>query len=130
MIVRTSVPIASRRTFAALGSGLLAAATASARAATPPALPAIPAPGEALAETSYRSIDVGGLNIFYREAGPTTAPIILLLHGFPTSSRMFRNLIPMLADKYRVIAPIIQHSDTAPYLHAPISTIRTPTFRT
>jgi pimeloyl-ACP methyl ester carboxylesterase len=41
---------------------------------------------------------VGGLAIFYREAGPTGAPVVLLLHGFPTSSRMFRNLIPMLAD--------------------------------
>jgi alpha/beta hydrolase fold len=41
----------------------------------------------------------------YREAGPTGAPVVLPLHGFPTSSRMFRNLIPMLADKYRVIAP-------------------------
>jgi pimeloyl-ACP methyl ester carboxylesterase len=48
---------------------------------------------------------VGGLEIFYREAGPVAAPVVLLLHGFPTSSRMFRNLIPMLADKYRVIAP-------------------------
>jgi pimeloyl-ACP methyl ester carboxylesterase len=48
---------------------------------------------------------VGGLVIFYREVGPAAAPVVLLLHGFPTSSRMFRNLIPMLADKYRVIAP-------------------------
>jgi pimeloyl-ACP methyl ester carboxylesterase len=45
------------------------------------------------------------LDIFYREAGPAAAPVVLLLHGFPTSSRMFRNLIPMLADKYRVVAP-------------------------
>jgi pimeloyl-ACP methyl ester carboxylesterase len=56
-------------------------------------------------ETRYRTIDAGGLEIFYREAGPAAAPVVLLLHGFPTSSRMFRNLIPMLADKYRVIAP-------------------------
>jgi pimeloyl-ACP methyl ester carboxylesterase len=41
----------------------------------------------------------------YREASPEAAPVVLLLHGFPTSSRMFRNLIPMLANKYRVIAP-------------------------
>jgi pimeloyl-ACP methyl ester carboxylesterase len=46
-----------------------------------------------------------GINIFYREAGPTTAPTILLLHGFPTSSHMFRNLIPALADRYHVVAP-------------------------
>jgi pimeloyl-ACP methyl ester carboxylesterase len=100
----TTMPIASRRTFIGLGSGIIAAGlSASARGATPPGLPI--APEEALAETRYRTIDVGGLVIFYREAGPTGAPVVLLLHGFPTSSRMFRNLIPMLADKYRVIAP-------------------------
>ena len=43
--------------------------------------------------------------IFYREAGPSDAPVVLLLHGFPTSSHMFRNLIPELADRYHVIAP-------------------------
>ena len=46
-----------------------------------------------------------GLEIFYREAGPRDAPTVLLLHGFPSSSHMFRNLIPMLADKYHVVAP-------------------------
>src|SRR5262244_3797193 len=71
----------------------------------PPGLPAVPASKNAFAETRYRTIGVNGLEIFYREAGPTGAPVVLLLHGFPTSSRMFRNLIPMLADKYRVIAP-------------------------
>ena len=99
------MPNASRRAFVGLGAGVLAAAlSASARGATPPGSVAIPAPGKAL-ETRYRTIDVGGLEIFYREAGPAAAPVVLLLHGFPTSSRMFRNLIPMLADKYRVIAP-------------------------
>ncbi|MES2790534.1 MAG: alpha/beta hydrolase [Planctomycetota bacterium] len=53
----------------------------------------------------HKTIKVGDLDIFYREAGPKDAPAILLLHGFPTSSQMFRNLIPALADKYRVIAP-------------------------
>src|ERR1700733_14549143 len=53
----------------------------------------------------HKTLKVGDLNIFYREAGPKDAPAILLLHGFPTSSQMFRNLIPALADKYRVIAP-------------------------
>jgi len=53
----------------------------------------------------YRTIKTDGLNIFYREAGPENAPVILLLHGYPTSSFMFRNLIPKLADKYHVIAP-------------------------
>ena len=110
MTVRTTMPIASRRsfgwTFARLGGGLLAAAlSGSTQGAGSPGLPAVPAPGEAFAETRYRTIDVGGLEIFYREAGPAAAPVVLLLHGFPTSSRMFRNLIPMLADKYRVIAP-------------------------
>jgi pimeloyl-ACP methyl ester carboxylesterase len=106
MIMRTTMPIASRRTFVGLGGGVLAAAlTASARGATLPGSPTRPAPEEALAETRYRTIDVGGLQIFYREAGPAAAPVLLLLHGFPTSSRMFRTLIPMLADKYRVIAP-------------------------
>lgn len=53
----------------------------------------------------YRSTTVEGLNIAYREAGPADAPAIVLLHGFPTSSHMFRNLIPRLADRYHVIAP-------------------------
>jgi len=53
----------------------------------------------------YRSADVGGVGVFYREAGSADAPVILLLHGFPTSSRMFRDLIPRLSDAYRVIAP-------------------------
>jgi len=55
--------------------------------------------------TSYQHAIVDGSKIFYREAGPKTAPTILLLHGFPTSSHMFRNLIPALADRYHVIAP-------------------------
>ena len=53
----------------------------------------------------YRTLNVEGLEIFYREAGPRDAPAVLLLHGFPSSSHMFRNLIPMLADKYHVVAP-------------------------
>jgi pimeloyl-ACP methyl ester carboxylesterase len=55
--------------------------------------------------TSYEHALVGGSKIFYREAGPKTAQTILLLHGFPTSSHMFRNLIPALADHYHVVAP-------------------------
>ena len=55
--------------------------------------------------TTYRYASVDGNRIFYREAGTRTAPAILLLHGFPTSSHMFRNLIPALARRYRVIAP-------------------------
>ena len=53
----------------------------------------------------YRKQKVGEVDIFYREAGPADAPVLLLLHGFPTASHMFRDLIPELADRYRVIAP-------------------------
>jgi len=53
----------------------------------------------------HRYATVAGRQIFYREAGATDAPVVVLLHGFPTSSFMFRNLIPELADRYRVIAP-------------------------
>ena len=54
---------------------------------------------------SYNTVTVDGLKVFYREAGPKDAPVILLLHGFPTSSRMYQGLMPLLADRYRVIAP-------------------------
>lgn len=57
------------------------------------------------ARVHYRSADIDGVKVFYREAGPAGAPVIVLLHGFPSSSHMFRNLIPVLATKYRVIAP-------------------------
>lgn len=57
------------------------------------------------ANVSYRTVQVDGVNIFYREAGSKNSPTLLLLHGFPTSSQMFRNLIPLLADRYHVIAP-------------------------
>ena len=53
----------------------------------------------------YRTAKIDGLDIFYREAGPKHAPVVLLLHGFPTSSHMYRNLIVALKDKYHVIAP-------------------------
>ncbi len=55
--------------------------------------------------TLHKTVNVNGLEIFYREAGPKDAPVILLLHGFPTSSHMFRNLIPQLSDRYHVVAP-------------------------
>lgn len=58
-----------------------------------------------MSAVSYHTVDIDGVKVFYREAGPRDAPAILLLHGFPTSSHMFRNLIPRLADRYRVIAP-------------------------
>ncbi len=58
-----------------------------------------------MATIAYRKADVDGLKIFYREAGPAAAPALLLLHGFPTASHMFRDLIPLLADRFRIVAP-------------------------
>jgi pimeloyl-ACP methyl ester carboxylesterase len=55
--------------------------------------------------TSIRKVEADGVRVFYREAGNPQAPVVLLLHGFPTSSFMYRELIPRLADRYRVIAP-------------------------
>ena len=55
--------------------------------------------------TSIRKIEADGIQVFYREAGNPEAPVVLLLHGFPTSSFMYRELIPRLADRYRVVAP-------------------------
>jgi pimeloyl-ACP methyl ester carboxylesterase len=55
--------------------------------------------------TSIHRVEADGVKVFYREAGPNDAPIVLLLHGFPTSSFQYRELIPRLADRYRVIAP-------------------------
>ncbi|CAA9317469.1 MAG: Hydrolase, alpha/beta fold family [uncultured Gemmatimonadetes bacterium] len=75
---------------------------------------AIPAPSQAqslaagaprTAAVMHRTVKIDGMDIFYREAGPRDAPTILLLHGFPTSSHMFRNLIPALMDRYHVVAP-------------------------
>ncbi len=70
------------------------------------------APGPTAAEvngsttaTLHKTVKVDGLDIFYREAGPKDAPTILLLHGFPTSSQMFRNLIPALSDRFHLVAP-------------------------
>src|SRR5438128_2704761 len=54
---------------------------------------------------TYHTTQVDGLKIFYREAGPKDAPAVVLLHGFPSSSHMFRELIPRLSDKYHVLAP-------------------------
>lgn len=56
-------------------------------------------------QASFRIVAADGVNIFYREAGAPDAPVMLLLHGFPSSSHMYRDLIPLLATKYRVIAP-------------------------
>ena len=58
-----------------------------------------------MTRTTIHRIEAEGVKVFYREAGPPDAPIVLLLHGFPTSSFQYRELIPRLADRYRVIAP-------------------------
>jgi pimeloyl-ACP methyl ester carboxylesterase len=67
--------------------------------------PARPGTEASAVQMHYKTAKVMDLDIFYREAGPKDAPMLLLLHGFPTSSQMFRNLIPSLADKYHVVAP-------------------------
>lgn len=67
--------------------------------------------------THYRTVEVDGIRVFYREAGPASAPTVLLLHGFPSSSRMYDGLIPQLADRYHVVAPDYPgfgHSDSPP----------------
>lgn len=88
---------------AALVLGCMSQTPALAAGSPAPAVP----PGHALGDkaVTYKTVNIRGLNIFYREAGPANAPAILLLHGFPSSSRMFDTLIPLLADRYHVIAP-------------------------
>lgn len=58
-----------------------------------------------MTKVKFQKADVDGFNIFYREAGPKDGPVILLLHGFPSSSHMFRDLIPLLADRFHLVAP-------------------------
>jgi pimeloyl-ACP methyl ester carboxylesterase len=58
-----------------------------------------------MADIAYRSADVDGVTVFYREAGPAHAPALVLLHGFPSSSHQFRGLIPLLADRFHLVAP-------------------------
>ncbi len=101
---RTSIKLASAAATAVLAIGLLAETALA---------PNYALAASAEAETSiqvesavrYKTIAVDGLEIFYREAGPKDAPVLLLLHGFPTSSQQYRNLIPALAGEYHVIAP-------------------------
>src|SRR5215471_15128545 len=96
-----SVVNLNRRRFS-FGLSLLAAGAALSQKALA-AKPALG--GKEPVVTRYRTSSVDGIKIFYREAGPKDAPVVLLLHGFPTSSHMFRNLVPELADRYHVIAP-------------------------
>jgi pimeloyl-ACP methyl ester carboxylesterase len=58
-----------------------------------------------MATVTHRTVDVGGVKIFYREAGPPDAPVVLLPHGYPSSSFQYRALMPALADKWRLLAP-------------------------
>ncbi len=61
----------------------------------------------------HRFLDLDGIRVFYREAGPPDAPIVLLPHGYPCSSYEFRNFMPLLADRWRLVAPISRDPDTA-----------------
>src|ERR1041384_6323159 len=90
----------SRLAALALGS-LLLSSTAPLNVGIQPTYAAEQA---APAAVHYRTAKVEGVDIFYREAGPVDAPVVLLLHGFPTSSHMFRNLIPALAGRHHVDA--------------------------
>lgn len=88
----------TRRNFLTQSATLAAAASVPASSqphAAPSAIPHI----------AIHRVEADGVSVFYREAGPVDAPVVLLLHGFPTSSFMYRELIPLLATKYRVIAP-------------------------
>ena len=76
-----------------------ALALTAASASATPALPSISA------TTTYHRVEVGGVGVFYREAGHKDAPTIVLLHGYPSSSRMYETLIPLLATRYHLIAP-------------------------
>lgn len=82
-------------------------ATGPALASIPGLLTAAPLRSKepSVSKIHYRRKKVGEVDVFYREAGPADAPVLLLLHGFPSASHMFRDLIPLLADRYRIIAP-------------------------
>lgn len=97
--------------FAFAGSAMVLSIAATALgivpapAAIPPSGGTPSATAQAGPRVRYQTIKVGGVSIFYREAGSKDAPTLLLLHGFPSSSSMFRNLIPALSDKFHIIAP-------------------------
>ena len=90
----------NRRQFLTGSAGLLALTGASPMAIGQSIQKKIAVP-----RTSIRRVEADGVSVFYREAGPPDAPVVLLLHGFPTSSFQYRELIPRLADSFRVIAP-------------------------
>jgi pimeloyl-ACP methyl ester carboxylesterase len=98
-------PVAYSKLVVAIGlSTFISIVSLQAVAATPASKQNLGAASDVSA-VSYHSVDIDGVKVFYREAGAKDAPTLLLLHGFPTSSHMFRNLIPKLADRYHVIAP-------------------------
>ena len=107
-----SLTRSSTRLFAALASSSLlvagatfAATTSTVQPASPAAAVEVLAPQAPVNDVRYRTVEIDGQSIFYREAGDRSNPTVLLLHGFPTSSHMFRELIPQLATDYHVIAP-------------------------
>ncbi|WP_394835957.1 alpha/beta hydrolase [Pendulispora rubella] len=107
-----------------VAAGSAASLGLSACSAAPPKPPAAPSPTEptsataaAALPTTYRTVKVDGLDIFYREAGPRDAPVLLMLHGFPSSSRMYEPLLRRLSGSYHIIAPDYPgfgHSTTPP----------------
>jgi pimeloyl-ACP methyl ester carboxylesterase len=94
----------NRREFVIRGSSVVAIAGA-APAILAQSMPETMPEKAHVPHTSIHRIEADGMTVFYREAGPADAPVVLLLHGFPTSSFQYRELIPRLADRYRVIAP-------------------------
>lgn len=88
-----------------MNSALKSIAMAAAIAGASAGAGASAASASAPVEVRYGTVDVNGVNVFYREAGPKSAPAVLLLHGFGASSQMFRTLMPSLANGYRVVAP-------------------------
>ena len=86
-------------------STTLAAEVSSSQGSDDNAALAVAAVSQNPQQTVHKTIVINGVEIFYREAGPADAPTLLLLHGFPTSSHMFRNLIPALSDRYHLVAP-------------------------
>jgi pimeloyl-ACP methyl ester carboxylesterase len=94
----------TRRGFLAQGAGAVAVAAVPA-GATAEGTVISNVNTQGVPPTTIHRVEADGVSVFYRAAGPVDAPVVLLLHGFPTSSFMYRELIPRLADRYRVIAP-------------------------
>ncbi len=97
--------VSSAAIFALSSSATLAAEVSSSQGSNDNAALAVEAVSQNPQQTVHKTIVINGVEVFYREAGPADAPTLLLLHGFPTSSHMFRNLIPALSDRYHLVAP-------------------------